>query len=84
MAFTPLNDSMITGSQDYASIDHSISSMITDQKRHTRPWFFMFALGIMGTGLLGTAITWLLYQGVGIWGIRVPVMWGFAITNFVW
>jgi len=23
-------------------------------------------------------------RGVGIWGIRTPVMWGFAITNFVW
>ena len=23
-------------------------------------------------------------KGVGIWGIRTPVMWGFAITNFVW
>ena len=26
----------------------------------------------------------LLAKGVGIWGIRMPVMWGFAITNFVW
>ena len=84
MAFTPLNDSMITGSQDYASIDHSISSMITDQKRHTRPWFFMFTLGIMGTGLLGMAITWLLYQGVGIWGNNIPTAWAFDIVNFVW
>ena len=23
-------------------------------------------------------------KGVGIWGIDVPVMWGFAIVNFVW
>ena len=26
----------------------------------------------------------LLLRGVGIWGIDVPVMWGFAIVNFVW
>jgi Fe-S-cluster-containing dehydrogenase component len=26
----------------------------------------------------------LLAKGVGVWGIRTPVMWGFAITNFVW
>ena len=24
------------------------------------------------------------FAGVGIWGIDVPVMWGFAIVNFVW
>ena len=23
-------------------------------------------------------------MGVGIWGIRIPVAWGFAIVNFVW
>jgi molybdopterin-containing oxidoreductase family membrane subunit len=26
----------------------------------------------------------LLAYGVGIWGIDIPVAWGFAITNFVW
>ena len=30
------------------------------------------------------AVAVLLAKGVGIWGIRTPVMWGFAITNFVW
>jgi Ni/Fe-hydrogenase subunit HybB-like protein len=25
-----------------------------------------------------------LIEGVGIWGINVPVAWGFAIINFVW
>ena len=34
--------------------------------------------------LLGIAVTWLFYMGVGIWGINVPVAWGFAIVNFVW
>jgi Ni/Fe-hydrogenase subunit HybB-like protein len=26
----------------------------------------------------------LLAKGVGVWGNRAPVMWGFDITNFVW
>ena len=26
----------------------------------------------------------LLVRGVGIWGINIPVAWGFAIVNFVW
>ena len=30
------------------------------------------------------SIAVLFYKGVGIWGIDVPVMWGFAIVNFVW
>jgi len=34
--------------------------------------------------MLFVAITWLLIRGVGIWGINIPVAWGFAIVNFVW
>ena len=30
------------------------------------------------------AVAWLLIRGVGIWGINIPVAWGFAIVNFVW
>ena len=31
-----------------------------------------------------TPIGYLLVKGVGIWGINIPVAWGFAIVNFVW
>src|SRR5260370_25422032 len=30
------------------------------------------------------AVTYLLLYGVGIWGINIPVGWGWAIVNFVW
>ena len=30
------------------------------------------------------AVTWLLLKGTGIWGVNIPVGWGFAIINFVW
>src|SRR5579862_2853797 len=34
--------------------------------------------------LLLAAVTYLFIRGVGIWGIEIPVAWGFAIINFVW
>ena len=34
--------------------------------------------------LLLYAVGYLLVNGVGIWGINIPVAWGFAIVNFVW
>ena len=34
--------------------------------------------------MLLMSITWLLIKGTGIWGVNVPVGWGFAIINFVW
>src|SRR5436189_930320 len=29
-------------------------------------------------------VCYLFYKGVGIWGVNIPVGWGFAIVNFVW
>ncbi len=33
---------------------------------------------------LRLAVCYLFLKGVGIWGINIPVAWGFAIINFVW
>jgi Ni/Fe-hydrogenase subunit HybB-like protein len=34
--------------------------------------------------LFAAVILYLLITGVGIWGIDIPVAWGFSITDFVW
>ena len=34
--------------------------------------------------LMNLVVTMLMIKGVGIWGIRIPTAWGFAIVNFVW
>jgi Ni/Fe-hydrogenase subunit HybB-like protein len=49
-------------------------------------WLFLAALGVSFSGvmLLTLAVAYLVLRGVGIWGINIPVAWGFAITNFVW
>ncbi|MET0617753.1 MAG: NrfD/PsrC family molybdoenzyme membrane anchor subunit [Luteibacter sp.] len=43
-----------------------------------------FGLAFALTALLVAATVVLLVRGVGIWGIAMPVAWGFAITNYVW
>src|SRR5690606_26548147 len=47
-------------------------------------WFIGFAIAFALTMLLLYAVTYLLLVGTGIWGINVPIGWGFAIINFVW
>ena len=47
-------------------------------------WLFGFAIAVIGLMIFFTAVTWLLIQGVGIWGINIPVGWGMDIINFVW
>ena len=46
-------------------------------------WIAMIPAAVL-TGVLVAAILWLFYAGVGIWGIDWPVVWGFAIINYVW
>ena len=79
-----INDVLITGQNTYGSIDDSIASVVLNQRRHKKTWFIMFAIGILGAGLLALSITWLVFQGIGIWGNNVPVAWAFDIVNFVW
>jgi len=47
-------------------------------------WLAGLGIGMLLLGSLLTAVTYLFLVGVGIWGIEVPVAWGFAIINFVW
>ena len=47
-------------------------------------WIAATTLALVFLGGFVLAITVLLIRGVGIWGINVPVAWGFAITNFIW
>ncbi len=47
-------------------------------------WWVTLAIAFVAMqGLLAGGF-WLLYKGVGVWGIIIPVAWGFAIVNFVW
>ncbi|HWX53972.1 MAG TPA: NrfD/PsrC family molybdoenzyme membrane anchor subunit [Verrucomicrobiae bacterium] len=47
-------------------------------------WFAVVGLALMIFGMLNTAVAYLFARGTGIWGINIPVGWGFAIVNFVW
>ncbi|HET7360071.1 MAG TPA: NrfD/PsrC family molybdoenzyme membrane anchor subunit [Rhodanobacteraceae bacterium] len=66
-------------------------SVITDRVSAivlTRPtgivWIGAFLLSLALTGLLAVGIGYLLVEGVGIWGLDIPVAWAFAITDYVW
>jgi molybdopterin-containing oxidoreductase family membrane subunit len=47
-------------------------------------WWVALGVSSLGVGALVVAGVYLFYAGVGIWGIDWPVVWGFAIINYVW
>jgi Ni/Fe-hydrogenase subunit HybB-like protein len=67
----------------YESVTEQISSAVLT-KPTTLGWFAGFALAFSLLGMMTVAIGWLIIKGVGIWGINIPIGWGFAIVNFVW
>ncbi len=67
----------------YGSVTDKISAIVLTRKT-SRLWWFAFISTFCLVMLLITSIGYLLARGVGIWGVNVPVAWGFAIVNFVW
>ena len=67
----------------FGSVTDKISSIVL-AGRTPRSWYFGFALSFALVMLLFWAVGYLFLRGVGIWGINIPVGWGFAIVNFVW
>jgi len=66
-----------------ASVTRTVSDPVFHPPR-PRLWLAGFALAFTVTMCLLGAIGWLFIRGVGIWGINMPIAWGFAIVNFVW
>jgi molybdopterin-containing oxidoreductase family membrane subunit len=67
----------------YGSVTDKISAIVLTQKTPLG-WFAAFSIAFMFSAALAVAVTWAVVKGVGIWGINIPVGWGFAIINFVW
>ncbi len=67
----------------FATITDKISSIVL-----TRPvsngWVLGFGIGFLITQMMLFAMGYLFVRGIGIWGVNIPVGWGFAIVNFVW
>ncbi len=67
----------------FSSVTEKISA-ITLTRKTPRGWYLGFAAAFALVQLLLFSLAKLLVEGVGIWGINVPVSWGFAIINLVW
>jgi molybdopterin-containing oxidoreductase family membrane subunit len=67
----------------FASVTDKIASLVLTGKTPLG-WFVGFGIAFSLLMVMLATITYLLLKGVGIWGINVPVGWGFDIINFVW
>jgi len=65
-----------------ATVTDKISAVVL--MKTPRWWFFAFGVSFLLVMLLFYSLAYLFTKGVGIFGVNVPVGWGWDITNFVW
>jgi Ni/Fe-hydrogenase subunit HybB-like protein len=72
---------LILRSPDFHSITEAVAEPV--ERRTPIGWWLFFIPSLALLGLLGVAVSWLFWEGIGIWGLNVPVGWAWDITNFV-
>src|SRR5512137_3050523 len=74
---------IIAPGHTFGTITDKISAIVL-RRRTPVGWIIGFGIAFSLVMVLMVALTYLFVKGVGIWGINIPVGWGFAIVNFVW
>ena len=80
---TPEDADVLRPGWGYASVTDKIAGIVLAGRFGWR-WWTAFLVASAGVCALLAAVSWLLVKGIGIWGVDIPVAWGFAIGNFVW
>ncbi|MGE3853073.1 MAG: NrfD/PsrC family molybdoenzyme membrane anchor subunit [Planctomycetota bacterium] len=75
---------LVLGDHTMASITDVIDRVVeVPLAKTSKGWLGIFAVSNLVLVMLLCNILWLLYFGVGVWGVNNPVGWGFAIVNLV-
>ena len=79
----PAPKEIIAPGYTFGTVTDQIATVVLTKKTPVF-WFASFGVGVVLLFVFLLSVGLLFVKGVGIWGIRAPVMWAFAITNFVW
>jgi Ni/Fe-hydrogenase subunit HybB-like protein len=74
---------VIAPGHTFGTVTDKISSIVLSRAIPPE-WWIGFLIAFLLTNLLLLSVTYLFVKGIGIWGVDIPVGWGFAIVNFVW
>ncbi|MGE3163808.1 MAG: NrfD/PsrC family molybdoenzyme membrane anchor subunit [Planctomycetota bacterium] len=72
---------LVLGGLDSKGVTDKVCRIV--ERPPTLGWYVCFALALGLLGLLGILVPYLIFTGIGTWGVNNPVGWGYAIVNFV-
>src|SRR5262245_17415397 len=73
---------LIAPGHTVATVTDKISAVVLE--RTPRWWYAVFGASALLVLVLFYAVAYLFTRGIGIWGVNIPIAWGWGITNFVW
>ncbi|MCA9718532.1 MAG: polysulfide reductase NrfD, partial [Myxococcales bacterium] len=71
---------LVEGNPSFHEVTEAVCSPIENPSPR---WWIAFMISASVLGIFGFAVVYLIYEGVGLWGLNNPVDWGYAIVNFV-
>ncbi|MBI2504089.1 MAG: polysulfide reductase NrfD [Candidatus Latescibacteria bacterium] len=74
---------VLSAGQSYASVTAKISDIVLTPRTPVG-WAMGFLVAFFFFQVFLISISYLVYEGLGLWGLNNPVGWGFAIVHFVW
>ncbi len=72
---------LVEGNPSFREITDQVSSIV--ESKPPSGWLIGFVFSLSLLLILKGSILYLIWEGVGIWGLNNPVGWGWAIVNFV-
>ena len=72
---------LVKGNNDFASVSAKISGIV--ENKPPQAWYYAFGLSVTLLSLFLGATGWLIWNGIGSWGLNQPVGWAWDITGFV-
>jgi molybdopterin-containing oxidoreductase family membrane subunit len=80
--YDPTKRPVLVETEDF----HEVTDIITlpAEAKPTATWVLLLLASLSLLSLMVGMIGYLFWEGTGVWGVNVPVAWGWAIVNFVW
>jgi Ni/Fe-hydrogenase subunit HybB-like protein len=77
-----LRETLVTGGKTVGDVSEDISRQV--EGKPTGLWIISFAISVVVLLFGVYCMCYLLWNGVGVWGLNKTVGWAWDITNFVW
>jgi len=81
-ATSSIREPLITGGKTVADVSHDISRQV--EGKPSKSWWMAFGVSVVLLLYGFYCVCYLLWNGIGSWGLNKTVGWAWDITNFVW